>query len=498
MSTPTGPAFSCNTYLTLHEKGLMLSGVWPMNISKSLPKSMSWIGYLLDRSLIAFLFLNSVQLALCQMKTIYDKWGQGIDNLYVHGQEYLVAHTIVLLTILFQVERKGLIQLFVIINNNLRPRSAPGMTYTSMEKVYKFSQALTLIYMVFCVVGTFHHCMSPFWDGNRRLPVATWYPFDELKSPNYEVIYILQTIGTLQSGVIYSSIITLPFSITTLICGQYDLLYCSVHNIVNTAMLRRGDKKYVDYLRRKQVDWKEKNLDWIQYLYSEEYMEDLTNGSFVAYTSDEESVHQEVDTWRSFDADILELLNDCTVFHSFIIRTVKKSEECLRYILGASLIHFILLLCLLVYAMSRHLVLDNTLSHMLIYTGLTYALACLMCYPAHMLIYQVMEVEKGISHQESIIFYSIPEYSSNRRHHPMSLVHLWPRGTPQAGYVDGQFEVSRLSHVWQSIPSGLGDVCHGNGHCGSMIGFHFLTYALSLQITKASFSYFMLLRTLNE
>lgn len=385
--TTSAKPFFCNTYLSLHENALIVSGLWPMRISKHLPPSLKTLGYVLDRFFILFMGLNSFHLAACQFKTVYDKWGATIDDLYVHCQEYLIGHTIVLLTILFQLYAEEIAQLFVLINNNLRPRSAPGMTYTSMEKSYKLSQNLSLIYIVFCVVGTFHHCMSPFWDGNRRLPVETWYPFDELESPYYEVVYLLQTIGTLQSGMVYSSIMILPFSITTLMCAQYDLLFCSIHNMVHTAMLRRGDRKYVEYLRRKQIDWKVINKDWIQYIYSEEQMEKLPE--LDVFTAELDDVHAEVETWRAWDEDIIELLRDCKEFHVFIIRTVKQSEACLRYILGAALVHFVGLLCLLVYAMSRHLVFDNTLTHILIYTGLTYALACLMCYPSHILIYQV-------------------------------------------------------------------------------------------------------------
>lgn len=379
--------FSCNTYLSLHETTLIISGLWPMKIGKRLPPSLKYVGYILDRSWIAFLCLNSLHLGVCQTKTIYDKWGIGIDDLYVHGQEFSIAFTIVMLTILFLVDAKGIERLFAVVNNNLRPRSAPGLTYTTMEKCYKLSQTLSLLYVVFCVGGVFHHCTSPIWEGERRLPADTWYPFDELKSPQYEIIYFLQVMGTLQSGFVFSAVIILSFSIATLMCGQYDLLYCSIHNLVHTAMIRRGDKKCLEYLRRKQVDWKVANNDWIQYSYSEEYIEDLRQ--IDALGSDNAEVVQEVEQWRYWDDEILLLLNDCVAFHDNIVTIVRESEVRLRYILGANLIHFTLLLCLLVYALSRHLVFDNTLSHIVIYASLTYALNFLLCYPPHILIYQV-------------------------------------------------------------------------------------------------------------
>lgn len=394
-STTTPSEFVCDTYLLLHERTLAITGLWPTKISARLPSS--WpktLGYVLDRIWMLFLFLNNVHLAACQVKTVHDKWGTSIDDLFVHGQEYLVCHTMSLLTILFHWQFESFAKLFHIINHRMRPRSAPGMTYTSMEKCYKFTQKLSAIYIFFCVAGVLHHCMSPIWEAERRLPIATWYPFDELQSPYYEVVYALQTISTLQSGVMYSEILLLPFAITAFLCAQYDLLYCSLHNLLHTAMLRRGDQKYLDYLQRKQVGWKERNKDWVQYVYSEEYMEELpktTSGSQSnAIQSELEGVHWEVEEqWRSFDKEIMELLTDCAIFHEFIMRTARETERCLRMVLAAVLVHLILLLCLLLYAASRHLVFDNTLTHVLMYSSLTYALAFLMCFPAHILVIQV-------------------------------------------------------------------------------------------------------------
>lgn len=388
MASEAPPEFVGNTYLKLQENALIVSGLWPFKFAHRFPKALRGIGYILERLLIIIGFFNSIHLAACQFKTVYDKWGASIDDLYVHGQEYMVAHTMVLITIFFRMESDEIAKLFVHINNNLRPRSARGLTYTTMEKSNKLAYNLTLIYVVFCVVGTFHHCMSPLWGGIRRLPVETWYPFDELKSPYYEVVYLLQTIGTLQSGLLYSSVISLAFSITTLMCGQYDLLYCSIHNILYSAMLKRNEKKYGAYLKWKQIDWNVVNKDLIQYIYSEEYMERFPDEYSVSFYNFAD-LEEEENEWRKWDSEITELLKDCAVFHSFIIQTVKASERCLRYVLAACLIHFVLLLCLLIYALSRHLVLDNTLNHILIYSGLTYALAWLMCYPGHILLYQV-------------------------------------------------------------------------------------------------------------
>lgn len=393
MASEAPAKFVCNTYLKLQENALIISGLWPFKFAHRFPKPLRGIGYILERLLITICFFNSIHLAACQFKTVYDKWGASIDDLYVHGQEYMVAHTMVLITIFFRTESEGIAKLFLHINNNLRPRSNRGLTHTTMEKSYKLAYNLTVIYVVFCLVGTFHHCISPLWGGTRRLPVETWYPFDELQSPYYEVVYLLQTIGTLQSGLLYSSIITLPFSITTLMCGQFDLLYCSIHNIVYTAMLMRNERKYGSYLKWKQIDWNAVNKDQIQYVYSEEYMErfsDEYSASFDHFADLEEEENE----WRMWDPEVMELLKDCADFHSFIIRTVKAAERCLRYILAAALVHFVLLLCLLIYALSRHLVLDNTLNHILIYSGLTYALAWLMCLPGHILLYQVGDTFK--------------------------------------------------------------------------------------------------------
>lgn len=251
-------------------------------------------------------------------------------------------------------------------------------------------------------------------------------------------------------------------------CGQYDLLYCSIHNLVYTVMLQRGEKKYVDYLRWKQIDWKVQNKDWIQYVYSEEKLEKLSSESeeegVTAAVSFNREVAQEEHEWRAWDSELMVILKDCADFHSFIIRTVEESEKCLRYILAAALIHFILLLCLLIYALSAHLVLDNTLNHILIYSGLTYALACLMCYPAHILIYQVRKrevLEFYLLLKYGHLLLTLTEYSIDRCRPSMSLVYVWAESEKGTGYSDGECEKASIFDLWKGFSGGLGYVCNG-------------------------------------
>lgn len=54
--------------------------------------------------------------------------------------------------------------------------------------------------------------------------------------------YVLQTLGQLLVAFIFPSYGSMMLTISMLICGQYDILFCSLKNIRYTAMLMNSMK----------------------------------------------------------------------------------------------------------------------------------------------------------------------------------------------------------------------------------------------------------------
>lgn len=83
----------------------------------------------------------------------------------------------------------------------------------------------------------------PLITGNRVLPVVSSYPFDIDPSPRYELLYLWQIIAQLFLGLTFSNFGNFYMAICFLMCGQFDVLSCSLKNLRNTALLEKGIDK---------------------------------------------------------------------------------------------------------------------------------------------------------------------------------------------------------------------------------------------------------------
>lgn len=65
------------------------------------------------------------------------------------------------------------------------------------------------------------------------------------KSPIYEVVYLMQAIGQIHSALLYGIAIGMYLSVAFLISSQFDILFCSLKNTYNTALIRSGDRSTI-------------------------------------------------------------------------------------------------------------------------------------------------------------------------------------------------------------------------------------------------------------
>lgn len=59
-------------------------------------------------------------------------------------------------------------------------------------------------------------------------------------SPTYEIVYCIQTTAQFHLALVFCTSSSIFLSASIMICGQYDVLFCSLKNLVNTAMIRSG------------------------------------------------------------------------------------------------------------------------------------------------------------------------------------------------------------------------------------------------------------------
>lgn len=57
----------------------------------------------------------------------------------------------------------------------------------------------------------------------------------------YEFVFVIQTIAQIELALVFCTSSAFTLSASIMICGQYDVLFCSLKNLLNTAMVHNGN-----------------------------------------------------------------------------------------------------------------------------------------------------------------------------------------------------------------------------------------------------------------
>ncbi|CAD7092713.1 unnamed protein product [Hermetia illucens] len=170
--------------------------------------------------------------------------------------------------------------------------------------------------------------LTPVFVHQRVLPVECWYPFDEKRKYVYETLYFIQILAQAQIGQVYGNGSGVYVVLITLICGQYDLLFCSLKNLLYTAEINSGVIDSIpksvcfiyDSLRclktkkgkQQSVDKEKEELN--QYFVSQEVFENLDN--IVEHL-----------VKKNLKNATKDALNECIRHHQAIVKVCSLLEE---------------------------------------------------------------------------------------------------------------------------------------------------------------------------
>lgn len=132
-----------------------------------------------------------------------------------------------------------------------------GLTFITSRKSYYWSSLITTSFVIVSEVGVLQWVVIAFFTKERDLPLNAWYPFDKFvscldtyfnvnfnesfkASPMYELLFVIQTIAQFMLALAHCTPSSIFLSASIMICGQYDLLCCSLKNLLNTAMMKNG------------------------------------------------------------------------------------------------------------------------------------------------------------------------------------------------------------------------------------------------------------------
>lgn len=128
------------------------------------------------------------------------------------------------------------------VNRNFVHRSAFGVTCVTGEPSYLLAKRFSFFWSTLCLMSTLQWIILAVLNGYRTLPVGVNYPFlDQRQTPYYHILFALQCGFQYVIALGFATGSNILFSVVVIICGQFDMLFCSLKNIRNTAMVINGN-----------------------------------------------------------------------------------------------------------------------------------------------------------------------------------------------------------------------------------------------------------------
>lgn len=407
--------FRMDHYLTFQVNMLKCLGMWPLNFKRFLPRSLHSLNFGLNAAFYLLMSGNLLQMAVLQIKTLVDAWnGSNMDDVSDFIISSIIYSAGFAMCLYFQVRYRANKRMVDHLNRTLVSRSSRGLTFVTVIPGYKWARKLSIWWSILCVLGTIHYGIYPLLVSKRILPVNIRYPFDTQESPTFEIMYFVQFFGQLQIGAIYSVYGNMWMSVIILICGQFDVLFCSVKNALWAAVIQRGEPDALSYLKQLQS---EEDLA-LANTFSEYYLNVEEKDSIPCGISNQYSPKKSASTRNTgYDAEILQQLRKVVRLHQNILRLSAMLEEFFYPFLLGKLFVCSLLACFLAYLSSSGVTSPMKVVTLLEYLFLVFAELLLITYFPTILLHQVSELKMEIQICMITTLFMFAEHQIARGHH---------------------------------------------------------------------------------
>lgn len=119
--------------------------------------------------------------------------------------------------------------------NNLNKDSFKPNNWRQLKMLETSMTNTRIVYMIFvslCVLTCFLWAIFPLIEeGEMRLALASWYPFDTNTSPIFEIVYIYQIFSVTIGGTMNVTLDSVATGFMAHICAQFDILNDQLRHI---------------------------------------------------------------------------------------------------------------------------------------------------------------------------------------------------------------------------------------------------------------------------
>ncbi|XP_047999596.1 putative odorant receptor 85e [Leguminivora glycinivorella] len=301
-------------------------------------------------ALVLFVLLN---FPITLIVNLYTEWVDIMGSLdkLADGLPLIVSLAVV---IYFAIYKEELYELVEFMNENFKFHSARGLTNMTMEGSYTSAKKFAYVYTACTLFSVTMYVALPMgfhlWT---HQPLQNWAYMDAERSPYVLLAFLRQSLAQAFVGLAVGQLGVFFATNSILLCGQLDLLCCSIRNARYTGLLQTG-VPHKALLRQNGgaytgiVDDERHN-----YIYSKSRLGDSAynyDKKITSYFSDRRNDFDIYDA--EFDAATADALRECARVCQVAATYKDKFETFISPLLALRVVQVTLYLCTLLYAAS--------------------------------------------------------------------------------------------------------------------------------------------------
>nr|QZH55122.1 odorant receptor 26 [Achelura yunnanensis] len=295
-------------------------------------------------ALVLFVLIN-LQWSL--VVNLYTEWTKVMDNLEKLADSFPLLVSIAVI-VHFTYKKKRMYELVDFMNSNFKYHSARGLTNMTMFESYKSAKKFGYVYTACTFFSiSMYICMPLLNYVWTKQPIQYWVYADVTSATGFIVVFVRQCVGQIFVALAVGQLGVFFASNSILICGQLDILCCSLRNVRYTALLLSAVQhrciavEYGDIVRDEEHS----------YMYNKALLQD------TEYHYDEKMKpalnRKDVDIYSAeYDMATIAALKECAKMGQVIMQYIHKFERLVSPLLVIRVVQVTLYLCILLYAAS--------------------------------------------------------------------------------------------------------------------------------------------------
>lgn len=156
-----------------------VEGVWTTNLHRFFPGPLKFFGPLLGNIFRIIIFSVMIHLEIVLSVTAVQKYNnEGLIEAFLFLLNFVIYFYILVVMTFYSTQEMKLRKLFLVMNDGFKQRSAPGLTYVTVEPGYQTAKKSLNVWVWSCICTGGSYAILPLVNGSRELPMPAWYPFD--------------------------------------------------------------------------------------------------------------------------------------------------------------------------------------------------------------------------------------------------------------------------------------------------------------------------------